>query len=622
MKGSNKFMSTTSKRRIEKQAIHFLNDVLLDYDKLDTNFPERDKEISWDGYIDLYKNENIDDKGNFQGRIPTQIKGHKVKNKEEFQQEEVSFSADIKDLKNYEKGNGVIFFLVYFDTNRSIKIYYRCLLKFDLLKLINDIEIKQNKSTKNIKLKTFNYLNQDECYSIFLNFIEDSKHAQNAREDISSFKEFETKVGKNIKNYNLTFNCVTNSNGTTDFFNYGSKHELYLYAEDSTLKTKIPIDKMTLKSFILKPEGKKIDVKVGNRTFYQVEHIEQEIDKNLIFYFGEGYEFNALTGNLKYKSKMKVIEKKIEVLSFFISLLKEETLLLNDHAIHFNDQDKENKIKEMKVNIKQLKDLQNVLSQFNLKENFNLGQLDKEDIRTIEILKKSIYKDLELINNTGKQFKEVNNYKLNNLSIKLICFKRKQDGNEILYFRDYYDINNNKNIKATFTNIETGKDETANYYLPLIKKDFLTDSNINYNNIKQSFIDDNEFTKYNELYIDFLIQMLLAYDENKNDELYELALFLSDLLYNDELSYTNIINKFQVIKRKRKLNDNEIFQLLDIKTNLIKDEDTQEKYEILTAVNILLESHTEAEVYLNKLNEQKKEYFIKYPIYNLKNKTD
>lgn len=611
-------MNKISKNEIEENAVHYLERALTRYHNIDKQFNKQDKGISWDGFIYCY-NGNRDKKKNFQGRIPVQIKGHFVSNNNEFNRKKITYNVSIDDLENYYKDKGVIFFVVYFNEEEEFKIFYEVLLKFDIQKILKKIE--KNKS-KSITLTTFNYKNIDEGYNIFLNFIEDSKHAQNAREDISSFKEFETKVGKNIKNYNLTFNCITNSNGTTDFFNYGSQHELYLYAEDSTLKTKIPIDKMTLKSFILKPEGKKIDVKVGNRTFYQVEHIKQEIDKNLIFYFGEGYEFNALTGNIKYKSKMKVIEKKIEVLSFFISLLKEETLLLNDHAIPFNDQDKENKIKEMKVNIKQLKDLQNVLSQFNLKENFNLGQLDKEDIRTIEILKKSIYKDLELINNTGKQFKEVNNYKLNNLSIKLICFKRKQDGNEILYFRDYYDINNNKNIKATFTNIETGKDETANYYLPLIKKDFLTDSNINYNNIKESILNDNDFTKYKELYIDFLIQMLLAYDENKNDELYELALFLSDLLYNDELSYTNIINKFQVIKRKRKLDDNEIFQLLDIKTKLIKDEDTQEKYELLTAVNILLESHTEAEAYLNKLNKQKKEHFMKYPIYNLKNKTD
>lgn len=68
------------------------------------------------------------------------------------------------------------------------------------------------------------------------------------------------------------------------------------------------------------------------------------------------------------------------------------------------------------------------------------------------------------------------------------------------------------------------------------------------------------------------------------------------------------LNKIQIIKRQRPLNDDEKFEL----KNLLKSETTDEtKLGIL----ILLDAHIEAELTFERLAKEQQEVFSNYPIF-------
>lgn len=90
-----------------------------------------DRGISTDGYIQLFKNNEVDKGENLLRQIPIQIKGrtdstkslariNRTKNRE---------NVDIKDIKNYYRQGGAIFFFVYFDKSfEKHAVFYSVLM--------------------------------------------------------------------------------------------------------------------------------------------------------------------------------------------------------------------------------------------------------------------------------------------------------------------------------------------------------------------------------------------------------------------------------------------------------------------------------------------------------------
>ena len=76
-------MPKVSNGKTERRAINALECIIDEHATMDYQFNSMDKEMSWDGFIWLYKTDAVEQsKQNFEGRIPVQIKGHFDKNKE------------------------------------------------------------------------------------------------------------------------------------------------------------------------------------------------------------------------------------------------------------------------------------------------------------------------------------------------------------------------------------------------------------------------------------------------------------------------------------------------------------------------------------------------------------
>ena len=114
--------------------------------------------------------------------------------------------------------------------------------------------------------------------------------------------------------------------------------------------------------------------------------------------------------------------------------------------------------------------------------------------------------------------------------------------------------------------------------------------------------------KQKEIFSLLFVEILSAYDKNKDEKYYDVAKLISDKLLN--ASPDNVywkINRFQLLKRKRDLSENELQELEDL-------EKTNNDKKVLCAINILLENKRKAKSYWMKWDEEDREdYFLTYP---------
>ena len=107
------------------------------------------------------------------------------------------------------------------------------------------------------------------------------------------------------------------------------------------------------------------------------------------------------------------------------------------------------------------------------------------------------------------------------------------------------------------------------------------------------------------------VEILATYDLTKDEKYYDLAKLISDKLlgFNPTNDYLKI-NNYQLLRRKRELFEEELLELEKI-------ESRTEDFKLLCAVNILLENKRKAKSILQKMEDDDKNTFIAYPIYNL-----
>ena len=119
-----------NRTKVESRAIDIIRDIVDDHPRLLPDPSFGDKGISFDGYIQLFKNEDVDKKENLLRQIPIQIKGRTEKNKKKvFMISGRKESVETDDIQNYYKHGGVIFFFVLFDKEfKEHSVFYSVLM--------------------------------------------------------------------------------------------------------------------------------------------------------------------------------------------------------------------------------------------------------------------------------------------------------------------------------------------------------------------------------------------------------------------------------------------------------------------------------------------------------------
>ena len=135
-----------SSLKTEQKAIHKINDLIINIPTAYSKIDENDKNISWDGTIDFYENENIEKKDNYLFSIDVQVKGRSTPKKRLGEKQQLDM--DIADIRNYLKKDGTLLLLVMFrNESEDYKIYFLDLLPYNITKLLANT----NESTKTVE---------------------------------------------------------------------------------------------------------------------------------------------------------------------------------------------------------------------------------------------------------------------------------------------------------------------------------------------------------------------------------------------------------------------------------------------------------------------------------------
>ncbi len=125
-------MSTS---KIEKDGITCLRNFLSESEIIESEVSENDRSPSWDGNLLVFKIPNHKgSKSLLLGRVPVQIKASKRSaNRKE------TFDAEISDLRNYLNEGGALFIYVIFRTTIDYGVYVKLLLPLDIEKLLRKV---------------------------------------------------------------------------------------------------------------------------------------------------------------------------------------------------------------------------------------------------------------------------------------------------------------------------------------------------------------------------------------------------------------------------------------------------------------------------------------------------
>lgn len=137
------------RKAIETISVSAVRNSIVTSPFLDQFIADNDKEPSWDGNVYIYE-DTSKKKNKLKGRLPVQVKG---KICADFSADEISYSMDVSDLRNYLYDGGVVLFVVYMNASgTATQIYYSELTP---LKLRFELDNAKAQKSKTVKLKNF-----------------------------------------------------------------------------------------------------------------------------------------------------------------------------------------------------------------------------------------------------------------------------------------------------------------------------------------------------------------------------------------------------------------------------------------------------------------------------------
>lgn len=581
-----------NKTQIEMRAIMFLEEVLTRSQYIIPEIPKNDKTPSWDGNIFIY-NKSGTKKKDLIGKIDVQVKGHY--NKKSFN-DKINYSVNVFDLRNYLNDSGVIYFVIYMKNFDEYKIYYNTLLPFDLTCLLKKAKDQKSKSIELIELPTDELKIRD----ILTNFIR-NRRLQGAIDPKFLSIEDVDKANLLIESYNFGYSGP----GTKlcSPIEYALSNPTYIYLKPFDIEVYLPVGKATFTKFVqtlvknIKVDG------IVKYTEYDVLHTKEKS----VFKIGRNIEIDFFMDRIRFKDK-GLLSDRIKDIEFFIAILEKKNILIGEISFPTDKMSSnEDAVKNIFLKQKKLLEIKRLLELLEIKEDLNLDDLTDKGDKNLAILIDTVLNG-ELLPVKTEDLPLVGNMKVGNLCIALVCIKV-ADGKYRLY--NYFDKNNPLNpLKATY---EDGINELMMSPYILMKRDEINIfSNISYENIYQSIISIQYDEKYFSLLNQFILELIHAYDDSGKIGIYELVLKILDWMIIKQPISDNIysINKFQILKRRRQLTTEELEMLLQIK-------DEEKDLMMLTAICILIDSFSEANLYYIKLDEEAKRNLKGFPIYQL-----
>ena len=588
---------------IESLAVGPVRDAISRCPYAKEDIKTNEKIPSWDGDIYIYSKEGKK-KEDLLGMIHSQVKGKEV---DTLSSTEITYPAEVTDLKNYRNNGGTLFFVVEIDPNDSRKIFYSTLLPIKLQVLFDDI--KEGQETKSIVLRPFPSDDKNAVATILTNFYIDS-HKQTSFTDIQlpTFKDLSG--NKDVERILFSTNKIgPHDTSGADALKAFVENEICFYAQFKGSPAPIPVKepggKMLFSGLINSP------VKINDRTFFDKYRISYSA-KGLFITFAYGVKLSwphdGQQGRFNYVAPNS-LRQRMHSLEFLSALGKSGCFDLGDTHYVMNDSSFD--ATKIEQEYRMCQRTSKLLDNLHIEDDLDISGLKESDAFVLSCLETAFVDNQPVrgINYThnGPIYQDLS---LSNLRIRVILFPNEKD-NKLIDIEDFF---NPKRHSITYR-----KDNDDNYYvlpgMSLLDVDaFCSLSNIDYT---RTLADYKELSKSNPHMLlianETLNKMILSIDKKAKERLFSAALELANWLSTQSIPYVTVngckLDVLQLTKRKRKLNKEEIATLDEIVAQ--KDLDPYDRIGSL----LLLGKKKEAKSFYKTMNEDQQTGFNTSPIH-------
>ncbi|PFZ93859.1 DUF4365 domain-containing protein [Bacillus wiedmannii] len=586
-------LSTSKKERIAVEAVT----ILANKPKacLKPNIPVDDKGISFDGDIDVFK-DNTETVESLIGKVPVQVKGTEV---EKFTDGIRTFPMELSHLQNYYNNQGVILFVVEIDQDGETKIFYKQLLPKELYDILRVYGNEKGQKQRVLRLRPISETN---LRSVCMKFLSETKKQSLMLIEHNPFDK---------KDYNKFLFTSLTYDPTAEVANNIFEHDFTLYG----VKGKLPVPLEHAQITSLKSEM--IEKIIIDEKPYEFS-IEITDTKTEIVIFVEGsleIIYTKADANFNFKLKrLHSLSIQLKVLPMILDLLSGQSINFQNLELEFtltvSEEDLELKSRFMELHATFLK-LREVFKLLEVREDIEFG--DKHDDINVSINQICAFTKM-MLEDDFSSFKidSPDQAKLTLFhlcEIQLLLFYNPNERPKLSNAFSEDILNGHTSVKINDINLPYSP------YVLLNVSALAHASNLNIEIIKQSFdriqpyYDENLASWTNE----FCLMCVNAYDLVSNIDL----LHLAEHIYNQyagENLHSNIvcINQFQIKKRKFDyLTEYDKQHLFTLKQN------NQNNMELQFCVSVLLESSQEAQLCFNHLNKDLQDYYKTLPIYKL-----
>lgn len=574
--------------KIEKGAIEALKRPIRLHDKMNDLLKEDDKEPSWDGDIYLYNSNDLKSE-HIQCRVPVQVKG---KNDGKLlKRNSITYPVEYKNLRNYFNDGGVCYFVIAIsDDGEKNAIFYNALTPIKLQALLKGTEKKKPGQTKNITLMRLKNNDKNALYRILLQFGHDSKEqgtGELVRKSIA-LKDMEKidsiRVTSFISDREETLKNV--ASGEICLFGHLQGTDIWLpFSYDMQRQ-------IEMCECVKREESFGID----GVAYYNNFEVRKNADNTMNIELSENLMINISKSKVNFVPRSE-LEQIVKDIRFLEAMNQGKALYIGNKKLCeyanpvWDD--------ELKKTISDFKIIQLAVGKFGISLNKRIDDFTEDDWKSLNELERLYQGKIK----PNKDFSWYMWWWQGNVVPFFIVL----DDNGETLVENAVSFKKLRIILRDESEQEFQIPAFAAFKRDVWEKLYDVDESILLNELEKS-----EFNMLTEGKVSSMfVELLAAYDITKNEKYYDMAKLISNKLL--DVSPQNeywIINKLQLLKRKRELSEEELQELEKI------EEQTKDK-QVICAANILLDNKRKAHKKIEELSKEEKEVFMNYPIYNL-----
>ena len=574
------------KAKIEERAIYFLKKPIVDCDYLSSSINSMDKELSWDGYIYMYRSKQFGNKS-LEDKIPIQVKGHVDKNQKEINKKNIQYPVDLDVLENYYHDRGVLYFKIVMYDDKKV-IFYNILYPSKIKGYLDEARRKKNKKQINI-IMTRMLPKASEMFRICRQFTLESNKQGSGRGQIVP----RTVCINDINKYKSLQATVIDTKSPFEFVRRLSDGDACFYVKDSKSDIWLPVETTGKTEFFVSQYVDK-DISIGDRTYYSKYEITYAADDSFSIRVSSNLAFHWMKGKIDFKENGDLEELNNDAL--FLKAMENNTQIeVGGKAFIYSDC---NIDEELMEELNFIMDLYNICEMANMKlqiplKNFSMCDRKYAE-RLVEISNGKIEIDIGCLYTYEMKIKD-----------KIYPFIiYKSDKGDIQFVNRVYEskYQSYAQVGVDYYKVPMFCDLPKEIFGHLYKYDY---ADLRYQ------VENTDFN-LKTIYIlhNAVVALIDAYDISEERGLLETAELMLDKMFDiDSTIIYAHINKWQIMKRKNNLSDEEISQMRDMLTKY------GENNLVLCAIYALLDDKSKAQKCFEQMSEKDKNEFKEFPIY-------